>query len=271
MRELVFRLDPSQEEELLASLWEAGTAGVVEGTASLRAFFDEETDVSGLLGRPDFLSVEDAGDEPAAGFSTEDWTGIQAGERFFIAPPWLQEPTPPGRTRIIVDAGSAFGTGRHETTQLMIAVLEKLVQGGETVLDIGCGTGILGQVVQALGAASVVGCDIDALAVRSAHDNFGLPVFLGSADALPTASADILLVNISSRIIDLLAAELKRVTKPGGRVLLGGITHERTPATFTPEERVELGDWQCWIGARENFTVEEPLRGAVVAHPAQWW
>lgn len=271
MRELIFRSNASNRDELLSAIWEAGTCGVIEEEHRLRAFFEDNADVLPLTGRVDFDSAANAHEDRPASFSKEDWTGVLAGSRFFIAPPWLCEPTPPGRIRLAVDAGSAFGTGRHETTQLMIAAMEQIIRGGETVLDVGCGSGILSEVARKLGAGAVFGCDIDELAVSAAKDQFNVPVFVGSVDALAAASADVLLVNISARVIDALAPELKRVANTNCHVLLAGFTTDRTPTTFDPVATARFGDWECWIGRRNGFRCEEALHGVPLKHSAQWW
>lgn len=270
MRKLIFRSENHHGEELVAALWEAGTAGLFEIGNEVHAYFDDDVEISALRSRPDFLSEEEAEHSTHEAISKEGWTGILAGRRFFIAPPWLHDATPPGRMRLTVHAGAAFGTGRHETTQLMIGQLEKYVRHGETVVDVGCGSGILCEAARMLGAATVIGCDIDQSAVATARDQFGLPVFAGSADALPTASAGLLLVNISARVIDALAPELKRVARPGARVILAGFTSDCVPKSFQQRQKIALGDWECWIGTRENFTVEAAVRGAG-KHSANWW
>ena len=265
MRSLLFRPDEKRRDELVAELWEGGTLGIIEEDDAIRAFFDDGH-------ASHWAEAMEERHEAEAAFSTPeslDWDGVCAGERFFIAPPWVTTPPPDDRMRITFDAGSAFGTGRHETTQLMIEQLERIVRRGETVVDVGCGSGLLGQVSRLLGAGSVIGCDIDPLAVETAAANFKLPVFAGSADAIISASADILLVNISAKVIDVLAGELRRIAKPSSTVILAGFVSGNTPLSFRPRHVSERNNWLCWTGSRDDLTPGETL--SVLTHTRDWW
>src|SRR5271165_6989289 len=125
-------------------------------------------------------------------------TGI--GERIFVIPEWRDDPTPPNRFRITINAGLAFGTGAHETTRLCLEALERHIQPGCTVVDIGTGSGILCEAALKLGAGRAVGSDTDPGAVAVAKENFeraGVAVgaFVGSADAVGNGVADIVVAN----------------------------------------------------------------------------
>src|SRR5436309_2521261 len=135
-----FECTPEDKDLLIAELWERGCRGITElPDSSLRAFFDEIPD-----------SFRDADWEPV---EEQDWIAyartmlepMLVGERFFLVPEWRDDPAPPGRFRIVVNPGMAFGTGFHETTQLCIEALERRVQPGMSVLDVGTGSGILAE------------------------------------------------------------------------------------------------------------------------------
>ena len=96
---------------------------------------------------------------------------MPVGERLLINPSWYTDTDPKGRLMMNIDPGLAFGTGKHETTRLCMEALERHVKGGEKVLDVGCGSGILGIAAVMLGADSAFGVDIDAVAVRTANEN----------------------------------------------------------------------------------------------------
>jgi ribosomal protein L11 methyltransferase len=216
----------TDKDLLIADLFEAGSTGLIELDGSVRAFFDDDSRQPELLAR--------FGVEPNAA-DTRDWVAfareylqpMQIGQRIFVCPEWRQDPTPPGRIRIEVDAGLAFGTGAHETTRLCLESIERNLRPGMAVADIGTGSGILAEAALRLGAGSVVACDNDPAAVDVARENFlraglNIAVSVASASDLPSASADLMAANISPAWIADLAPEWARVLKPGGRAILSG-------------------------------------------------
>ncbi len=140
------------------------------------------------------------------------------------------------------------------------------------MLDIGCGSGILTAAAELLGAGQTIGCDISFDSLTIARLHVRAPVFAGSADAICEAFADITIANISARVVDRLAAELKRVTKPSGVVLLAGFIRENQPGRFRFEQLLEQGDWQCWVCRPHDIDAaalgEEASPGS---HEEQWW
>ena len=226
----------TQEKDLLvAELWEEGSTGIVELTEShLRAFFEDGADRTVLAERfhasgwkleeqQDWVAMSRAGFEP-----------LLVGERFFLVPAWRNDPAPEGRFRVAVNPGMAFGTGRHETTQMRLAALESYVQPGISVLDVGTGAGILAQAAVLLGAGSVWACDNDPDAVQIAQAIAGSNLFLGSVDAVRSGSAGVIVANISPEAIIRLAPDLMRSLRPGGSLLVSGF--ERHEATAVQSE-----------------------------------
>ena len=226
---------PQPEKDLaIANLWEAGCSGIVEvDDACLRAFFDDDARQPELLAR--------FGGE-AAPADTRDWVAfaheylqpMEIGSRIFVCPEWRDDPTPAGRVRIEVNAGLAFGTGAHETTRLCLEAIERHIEPGMTVIDVGTGSGILAEAAVKLGAGRVFACDSDSEAVDVARENFaraGVEVELstGSADRYPAGSADLVLANISPAWIKDLAAEWVRILKPGGFAILSGFEAADVP------------------------------------------
>lgn len=273
MHSILLRPHPDEADVLTAELWDLGTVGIIEEGLCLRAFFEDSADLD-VFAQQFKGIVEEIRCEPentAYRPSREDWEPLLIGNRFFIAPPWMDVPTPEGRLRIMLDEAGAFGTGRHETTQLALEYLEEVIQGGETIVDVGCGSGILMAAARMLGAGQLFGCDVDYLAIQNTVNAFGFSVFTGSADAIRSGIADVLLVNISARVIDLIAPELKRITKPAGTVLLSGFIHGSEPEQFAPEERRGRGDWLCLIGNRESILAPEATPGPALTHSKQWW
>jgi ribosomal protein L11 methyltransferase len=239
-------LDP---ELLTATLWEHGTTGTIEEGGNMRAFFDDAADLSAILTAYAGVILETRQERTVdlQQFERADWEGIPVGNRFFIAPTWALCPIPKGRIHLAIGTTVAFGTGRHESTQLAIEALERHLRPGATVLDIGCGSGILSLAASLLGAGRIVGCDLDMNAVTSARQVCSSPVFVGSADALCTASADVAVANISAHVADSLAGELNRVVKPEGLIILAGFIRENPPKRWVPQSFLQRGDWLAWI------------------------
>ena len=270
MYSILFAPRQEQVEELSADLWESGTAGTIEEDQSIRAFFEDTYDPGELIRKYEILEMRREPDTGPMEFAREDWEPIYVGEKFFVAPPWLERPTPPGRFRLTLGNGRAFGTGRHESTQLMLSAMERCIAPGMTVLDVGAGSGILSLAAVQLGAIRVFGCDIYLESVFEAAHLPGLCYFAGSADAVQDNLADFVLVNISARVIDAIAGDLKRVAKPNGLLLLSGFVEERVPACCDPEMIWEQAGWQCWLCRGEAIVVQEEEPGLKV-HAKQWW
>jgi len=221
MFSLEIECDPEDRDLLIAELWEQGSAGIAELSQSrVRAFFDG--DRKALLARYPGAVLREEEERDWVQSARDLLQPMEVGERFFLVPEWRDDPTPPGRLRIVVNPGMAFGTGVHETTRLCIEALEEFVMPGLRVLDVGTGSGILARAASLLGAERVYACDTDAIAVEIA--GFG---FVGSADAVKDEAADIVVANISPEAIVALAPDLLRVRREGGVLLATGIeAHE---------------------------------------------
>ena len=233
-------LDCKQDAKdiLIADLWEAGSNGIVEledrpETARIRAFFDDDSLADDLVSRFGG-KAEPADTRDWVAFAREHLHPMVFGERIFVTPEWRDDPTPEGRIRIVINAGLAFGTGAHETTRLCLEAVDRLVTPGCSVADVGCGSGILAEAAFKLGAGCVFACDNDPEAVTTANENFeragiALRAVLGSAEEIPSASADLLLANISPAWIADLANEWLRILKPGGTAILSGFEGQDIP------------------------------------------
>jgi ribosomal protein L11 methyltransferase len=216
----------ADREIAIAELWEAGCTGIIERDESIRVFFDDDAR------QPELLARFGGDAQPA---DTRDWVAfarehlkpMPIGERIFVIPEWCDDPTPPGRFRITINAGLAFGTGAHETTRLCLEALERHVKTGATVIDIGTGSGILCEAALKLGARRALASDTDPDAVAVAKENFAragveVAVFTGSADAVADNAADVVVANISPAWIAELANDWVRILKPGGVGILSG-------------------------------------------------
>jgi ribosomal protein L11 methyltransferase len=150
---------------------------------------------------------------------------IHIGEHIWVVPSWHDAPEPDAVV-LELDPGLAFGTGSHPTTRLCMEWLEQHVQAGERTLDYGCGSGILAIVAKKLGAGETVGVDIDPNAVEASRYNaernhveatFALP------DDAPEGTFDLVVANILSNPLKLMAAMLCARVRPGGRLILSGV------------------------------------------------
>ena len=154
---------------------------------------------------------------------------IQISERLWITPSWHEAPNS-NAVNLQLDPGLAFGTGSHPTTRLCLKWLDTQLKGDESVLDYGCGSGILTIAALKLGAGSAVGVDIDEQAIRASKDNaaqnnvdaqFYLP------DGLPQGQFDIVVANILANPLRMLGEMLAARTKQGGRIVLSGLLDEQ--------------------------------------------
>ena len=164
---------------------------------------------------------------------------FKVGERLYVKPEWETLDDPEGRVVFVSNPGLAFGSGTHETTQLCMKALEQCIHGGETVLDMGCGSGILSIVAALLGASSVVGADIDKKAAEVSRNNAALnhvsdKTAFYACDLCVDDSAvrrpdgyDVIVINIVADVIIGLAPMVRQFLKPGGLFLCSGIIDTR--------------------------------------------
>ena len=242
--------DADGRDLLIAELWELGSAGIVElSDTRVRAFFASDAERASLLARYPNASVREEENRDWVQEARDLLQPMEVGRRFFLVPEWRDDPTPPGRFRITVNPGLAFGTGVHETTRLCLEALEELVTPGIDVLDVGTGSGILAEAARLLGASRVIACDIDEEAVRVAGHGF-----IGSADAVRSGAVDLVVANISPGAIVALAPEFVRVLRASGTLVASGFNLSevgvvRAALTGVRDMR-QKGEWAAVV-ARE--------------------
>ena len=175
-----------------------------------------------------------------------------------IKPSWEEYQAQEGELIIELDPGMAFGTGTHETTRLCSQLLEKYVSPGDTMIDVGCGTGILSIAAAKLGAGHITAVDIDDMAVRVTNENCringvesGITAIKGVLADVPKIKVDIIVANIIADVIIGIADNMQYHIKNGGVIITSGIIRERredvleayTSRGFVREDLMELGEW----------------------------
>ncbi len=239
----------------------AGSGGVV--AATLRALAAALTPEIGAAAR-----VRGVADQAWERVWLADWKSMQFGRRLWVCPTSAEPPPDPEAVVVWLDPGLAFGTGTHPTTALCLEALDSLDLRQKTVVDYGCGSGILAIAALKLGASRAIGIDLDPQALLASRENAcrnGVSAALATqAPGAPAAPVDALFANIlAGTLIDLQPA-LAALIKPGGELVLSGILSVQEPevlAAYRP--RFELvactkrDDW-CCVRARRRATRGSP-------------
>ncbi len=272
----------SDGEHAAALLWEAGAGGVElrdqdtfcliddwapvpDGKTRLIGFFELPDASQGealtqTLGAIEGLEIVALGPFTDRSWETKwrDYFAPRAlSARSVVGPPWASFEAPEGGVKLIIDPGMAFGTGTHETTQVVAELVDELLaeRADRTILDVGTGSGILTLLAYLLGARDLYGIDIDATALENARANLplnGVPLDAIPYDTTPvgalTRQYELVIANILATILLQLEGELKARVAPGGYLILSGLLHSQAGAIR--ETYVESG-WQE-VAARQR-------------------
>jgi len=186
---------------------------------------------------------------------------IRAGERLWIVPTWHEAPDP-AAVNIVLDPGAAFGTGSHPTTRLCLAWLEDNVRAGDSVLDYGCGSGILAIAALKLGAGEATGVDVDPLALEAAQYNAQrnrVALRVLDAQAPLPLKARITVANILANPLRMLAPLLAAHTQARGALVLSGVLEEQAQGVieaYAPWASLEIAareaGWVLLAGERRD-------------------
>lgn len=232
------------------------------------ALFDQEADVAHLLNQAALQTNIQLPEYQVVQLEEQDWVRltqsqfdpIKISDRLWITPTWHETPDNTA-INLRLDPGLAFGTGSHPTTHLCLQWLDSNLSGNETVLDYGCGSGILTIAALKLGALAATGVDIDPQAIQASQDNasqnkvqaaFYLP------DELPENSLfDVVVANILANPLRMLGHMLAARTKTGGRIVLSGILAEQVEEMtaiyaqwFDMQPAVVDNGWACLSGSK---------------------
>ncbi len=235
-------------------LWQDNTvSGLFDATVDVAA-------VAARVGIRDFL-IENIEEQDWVRKSQSQFAPIQISPRLWIAPSW-HERVDHNATTIVLDPGLAFGTGSHPSTRLCLTWLAEHIQGGESVLDYGCGSGILAIAAAKLGAARVSGVDIDPVAVTVAQENAEknkISAEFFTVDNLPAFTANVVLANILAQPLKMLAPVLAEKTAPFGTLVLSGILRRQAEGIaqiyekwFQMQPPIFADEWVCLIGVKKS-------------------
>lgn len=188
----------------------------------------------------------------------------KVSEKFVVKPTW-REYTPEADELIIeLDPGRAFGTGSHPTTSLCLKLMEENISEGDSVIDVGTGSGILIIAADRLGASEIYGTDIDELAVESAKENLELnkiseekaKVYKGDLiSVVENKKFDVVVANILADVLLILLHDISKVVKPNGKIIFSGIIEDKCELLkreveslgFTVEEIKADKEWRAML------------------------
>jgi ribosomal protein L11 methyltransferase len=261
---LTLQVERSAAEAFSDALLEAGAQSVWLEAEQVCAILEPQQDAQAVIAAaaqaagmqaPRF-SAQELDDQDWVRASQAQFTPLAVGERLWIGPSWHEPPA--GRIAIRIDPGLAFGTGSHPSTRLVLSFLEKNIQGGERVLDYGCGSGILAIAAAKLGAAQVDAVDLDPQAVETTRANAlanGMELNAALPDALPAADYDVIVSNILAQPLIVLAPLL---AERGARIALSGILETQADEVmdaYRPWFDLKLADrddgWVLISGSRK--------------------
>ena len=257
-----------------------GLAARMKGASRVKFYVPDSEEGRGQLRR--YLAGLEEYEPQTVSLREEDWATswqkyyqpIPVGRRVYIVPDWMRgEPVPDGRTPLYLNPGLTFGTGAHPTTQLCLELLEEVLQSGDKVLDLGCGSGILAIAALAMGASRAIGIDIDPKAADVAFENAALngvgpdrlSVYAGDvlrdnklAARLGAGQNRVVLANIVADVIIPLSAKAGELMAPDGVFLTSGIIDGREDEVraaleangFAVVKHLERGGWHAFRGER---------------------
>ena len=244
---------------LVSSGWHRSRVIVLlEPDADVAALLARAGATAGLVGVPAW-NVEEVAEQNWVQLTQSQFDPIRVSERLWIVPSWHESPDP-AAVNLILDPGMAFGTGSHPTTRLCLEWLERNVHAGCSVLDYGCGSGILAIAAARLGAGCVAGVDIDPQAVDAAQANAkrnGVTAAFHDSVQPVAGAYDLVVANILSNPLRVLAPAICDHVRSGGRLALSGILREQSDeimaiyGQWLPMQVADFREvWVCLTGTK---------------------
>lgn len=261
-----------------------------DGTAYLTFYLDQDVDTARILGEvrqelEDMRNYVDVGECTIEESETEDVDWVNNWKKYFhqfyiddilVIPSWEDVKTEDSDKMVIhIDPGTAFGTGMHETTQLCIRALRKYTKKDALVLDVGCGSGILGMLALKFGAGHSVGTDLDPCAIDATHENMEVngidkdqyEVMIGNIiddkavqDQVGYEKYDIVVANILADVLVPLTPVIVHQMKPGAVYITSGIIDDKEEVVVEAVKAAGLtvlevnyqGEWVSVVAKKEE-------------------
>ena len=241
------------DDQPIVPLWaESRVVALFDPAPDLIHRIAAATAAAGIDDLPE-IELQDVAEQDWVRLTQAQFDPIRVDERLWIVPSWHAAPDP-NAINLILDPGLAFGTGSHPTTFLCLQWLSETLCGGKTVLDYGCGSGILGIAAAKLGAASVLGVDIDDNALIAARDNAAnnqVTLALRHSKEPLDERFDIVIANILTNPLCVLAPLLAGRMTAGGHIALAGVLAsqaEQVIAAYAPWLALHVGaEREGWV------------------------
>jgi len=243
--EVAIRADPQLVEHLIGIMSQLGFEGFWEDEVALKCYISSERWSDTMQGELESIARTMARSSssslPKISVSViedrnwnEAWEKtirpIHVTDRIVIRPTWHSYTPTGGEVVLVIDPKMSFGTGYHETTRLVLRLMEKHLQANSHVLDVGTGTGVLAIAAIKLGASSAVGVDVDEWSYANALENVALnnvqesvKIVAGDLSSVPTERFNMIAANIQRNVVEPLLGDMYRQLMPGGIIILSGL------------------------------------------------
>ncbi|NLB99446.1 MAG: 50S ribosomal protein L11 methyltransferase, partial [Lactobacillales bacterium] len=258
---------PGEEDDVLVKAYYPDTESFLETLALIKDSMANMTITELNLGKYTLL-INDVKEEDWENSWKAYYHPVRITRYLTVVPFWeTYEKEQEDEKLLVMDPGMAFGTGTHPTTKLSLEALETTIRGGEKVIDVGTGSGVLSIAAKALGAEEVHAFDIDEIATRQAKENIALNQYANDVTVEPNnllngiknANADLIVANILAEILMLMVDDAWDNLKDNGYFILSGIINSKREELeekllsrgFVIEQAKISGDWHCLICKKE--------------------